>query len=182
MNIKVFRLDENRKEDFYRVHNKEHGHGWCFCVGWWAPTWEAWSRRSAEENRKMREQLFDSNQYDGYLMYDEDRPIGWCQVLPRDFLHKLRLEYKLEPDLEIYAISCFVIIPEYREIGLGRYMLSEVLKDLKKRGVKHVQAFPRRGPKLAVDDLWTGPEKFFEKAEFTLEHDDSKYPVYGIEL
>ncbi len=178
MDLKVAPLDADRREDFYKIHCKENKHGWCYCVAWWAPSWEAWNLRSAEENRRMREQLFDSNIFDGYLLYDGENPIGWVQVGPRDQWHKLRLEYNLDPDPEAYAIGCFVIAPKYREIGLGHYLLEQVLADLKRKGIKYVQGFPRRGEKLAVDDLWTGPERFFEKAEFELERDDPKYPVY----
>nr|MBN2278246.1 GNAT family N-acetyltransferase [candidate division Zixibacteria bacterium] len=179
MDLKVMALDAGHVDDFFRVHSEENGHGWCYCVAWWAPTWQGWMERTAEENRRMREQLFDVEQYDGYLMYDGDKPIGWCQVGPRDRLHKLVLEYKLARDSDAWAITCFIIIPKYREIGLGRYMLEQVLKDLQKKGVKYVQAFPRRGKDLAVEDLWTGPERFFEKAGFELERDDPKYPIYG---
>jgi ribosomal protein S18 acetylase RimI-like enzyme len=126
--------------------------------------------------------LFDAGVYDGYLLYDGSKPIGWCQCGLRDQLLKLRNEYKLESDPEVFAITCFVIIPSYREIGLGHFFLDEVLKDLNKRNVKYVQAFPRRGEKLHVEDLWTGPERFFEKAKFTLERDDPKYPIYGKRL
>ena len=182
MDLKVVPLNADRKDDFYRIHSKENGHGWCFCIAWWAPTWDAWSKRTSEENRRMREQLFDVEQYDGYLMYDGEKPIGWCQVGPRDRLHKLAMEYELLPNSDAWAISCFVILSAYREIGLGGFMLTEILKDLKEKGVKYVQGFPRRGRDLAVDDLWTGPEKFFEKAGFTLERDHTTYPIYSIEL
>lgn len=178
MDLKVIPLTETNKEDFYLVHCDETGHGRCYCIAWWTPTWDAWNKRSSEENRQMREQLFDVGVYDGYLLYDGDNPVGWCQCGPRDQWHKLRLEYKLEPDPEAYAITCFVINPKYREIGLGNFMLQEILKDLKAKGVRYVQAFPRRGEDLAVDDLWTGPEKFFQNAEFTLIKDDPKYPIY----
>jgi len=179
MELKVIRLDADRQADFYRVHNKEHGHGWCFCVAWWVLSWNGWEERTSDENRLMREQLFDVGQYDGYLMYDGDTPIGWCQVGPRDQLHKLVIDYRLPVDHDAWAITCFFIIPKYREIGLGYYMLTEILKDLEKQGVKYVQAFPRRGKKISPEDMWTGPEGYFIKAGFTLERDDPIYPVYG---
>jgi len=182
MDLKVIKLSEDTVEDFYRVHSKENNHDWCCCVAWWAPTWEAWSNRTAEENRKMREQIFDSGIYDGYILYDGDKPIGWCQCCPRDLLFKLKIEYKLETDPDIYAITCFVIAPSYREIGLGHKFVELILSDLKELGVKYVQAFPRRGENLAVDDLWTGPEQFYKKAEFSLDRDDPKYPIYGKQL
>jgi len=182
MEIKVCPLTAELQDDFYRLHSKENDHGWCFCAAWWVPTWEGWSLRTEEENRAIRDQLFSSGQYDGYLMYDGDRPIGWCQAGPRDRLRKLIDEYRLPGDPTAWAITCFFILPEYREIGLGQHMLREVLEDLRKKGVKYVQGFPRRGKHFKVDDLWTGPETFFQNTGFYLERDDPNYPVYGLEL
>ena len=138
--------------------------------------------RTAQENRRMREQLFDIEQFDGYLMYDDNKPIGWCQVGPRDRLIKLCREYRLPYDSDAWAVTCFLIIPAYREIGLGEFMLVEILKDLEKRGVKYVQGFPRRGKNISCEDLWTGPESFFLKADFILERDDPVFPIYGKRL
>jgi GNAT superfamily N-acetyltransferase len=182
MDIRVVPLDNSLRDDFYRVHSEEYGHNWCYCVAWWIPTWHGWEHRMAEQNRMMREQLFEVEEYDGYLLYDGDKPIGWCQVGPRDRLKKLIIEYKLPNDSDIWAVTCFFIAPGYREIGLGSYMLSEILIDLKKRGVRYVQGFPRRGKKLKVEDLWTGPESYFVKNGFKLERDDPIYPIYGKEL
>ena len=182
MDIKVCPLSENSVEDFFRLHSEKNNHGWCFCVAWWVPGWDGWSQREAEDNRSMRDHLFRMGEYDGYLMYDGDEPIGWCQAGPRDRLTKLITEYRLPNDSNIWAITCFFIVPRYRDIGLGRFMLKEILDDLRKKGVRHVQGFPRRGKSLKMDELWTGPEVFFINAGFTLERDDPIYPIYGLDL
>jgi len=182
MDIKVRPLTPETKDDFFRLHSEKNNHGWCYCVAWWVPTWEGWSKRTAEDNRNMRDHLFQIDQYDGYLMYDGDIPIGWCQVGPRDRLKKLITEYRLANDSEAWAVTCFFILREYREIGLGQFMLGEILVDLTAKGVKYIQGFPRRGRHVNVDDLWTGPEKYFIDAGFSLERDDPNYPVYGKRL
>ncbi|PKK82866.1 MAG: hypothetical protein CVT49_11795 [candidate division Zixibacteria bacterium HGW-Zixibacteria-1] len=182
MDIKVRSLTEETSGDYFRLHSDDNKHGWCYCVAWWVPTWEGWSQRSIEDNRSMREHLFRIGEYDGYLMYDGDEPIGWCQAGPRDRLVKLITEYRLPYDSDIWAITCFFIITKYRDIGLGQHMLKEILEDLRKKGVRYVQGFPRRGKNLKVDDLWTGPENFFVNAGFNLERDDPNYPIYGLKL
>jgi len=178
MELRVFPLNADRKDDFYEVHNEKHGSGWCFCVAWWTITWDAWSLRTAEENRQRREQLFEIGHYDGYLLYADGEPIGWCQCGLRDRLIKLRDQYKLPRDTDAWAITCFFIIPEYREIGLAHYFVGEILKDLKSKSVKYVQGFPKRGKNLSVDNVWTGPEGIFIKAGFELEQDHPAFPVY----
>lgn len=178
MDLKVLPLDGDRKEDFYRIHSCDGEGGWCYCIAWWTTSWQAWGMRTGEENKTRREQLFDQNVYDGYLMYDGKRPIGWCQCVPRDYFIKILDQYNLEEDESIYAVTCFLIIPEYREIGLTHYFLGEILKDLRAKGIKTVQAFPKRGKNLAADNIWTGPESAFRKAGFELTTDHPTFPVY----
>ncbi len=182
MDLKVFPLDAARREDFFRLHAADADGGWCFCVAWWTSTWNAWGMRTGAENRQRREQLFQQNVFDGYLLYDGTRPIGWCQCCPRDYLLKLADQYKLQPDPAVYAVTCFLILPAYREIGLTHYFLKEIINDLRRQGVKTLQAFPKRGKNLAADNVWTGPEAVFQKAGFELIQDDPTFPIYSLEL
>ena len=156
--------------------------GWCHCVAWWTPTWgRRWGERTAGENRALRERLFDQGQYDGYLLYVDNRAVGWCQCGPRDRLTKLCRQFRLTSDPEVWAVTCFVIAPLFRKRGLAHYLLGEVLKDLRSKGVRHVQAFPRCG-KGMPHEVWTGPEALFQKAGFQIERDDARRPVYGKRL
>jgi GNAT superfamily N-acetyltransferase len=180
--LKVVPLDAFRCDDFYRIHSVDHGEGWCYCVAWWTPTWDDWSERKAEENRALREQLFSQGQYDGYLLYVNNEPAGWCQCGPRDRLTKLCKEYKLELDPKVWAFTCFVIVPRYRGQGLAHYFLDEILKDLERRGVRELQAFPKRGDGLSKGEVWTGPEGLFQRADFSLEKDDQHRPIYRKQL
>ena len=182
MNISVFPLDASRREDFYQVHSEANGANWCYCVAWWVPTWEGWGQRTAEENLTLRESLFRLGQYDGYLLYIDGEPAGWCQCGPRDHLPKLLEQYKLEPDPQVWAITCFLIAPRFKKQGLTHQLLAGVLKDLSGRGVARVQAFPRRAPDLPDEDRWTGPETIFKSAGFEVERDDPKRPIYGKRL
>lgn len=175
----VFPLEASRREDFYRLHSKTNGADWCYCVAWWVPTWQGWGQRSAEENRALRERLFQRGQYDGYLLYVDGDPAGWCQCGPRDRLPKLLEQYNLPSDPGVWAITCFLIAPPFKKGGLTHQLLTGALQDLRRRGVPLVQAFPRRGKNLPDDDIWTGPEAAFKVAGFELDRDDPVWPVYG---
>jgi GNAT superfamily N-acetyltransferase len=182
MNIRLAKLDSTNIGDFYLLHSESNKMGQCFCTAWWVPTWDEWDNRTSEQNRSLRENLFRDGIYDGYLMYDDDRPIGWCQCGPRDRMPKIRQTYNLTPDPEVWAISCFFLLPEYREIGLAQYFLDEIIKNIKSEGVWHLQGFPCRGKNLTADDIWTGPENIFQKAGFNLEIDNDRHPVYYIKF
>jgi len=178
MQLTVRAIDQSLREDFYKVHCERNGEGWCNCVAWWTPSWEGWGNRSAKENQKLRDDLFDQGQYDGFLLYGDDRPVAWCQCGLRDRLLKLCGQYHLDPDPTVWAVTCFVMTPPLRGTGLTHRFLEEILRQLKNRGVTRVQAFPKRGEGLETGEVWTGPEALFKKAGFRVEREDPKFPVY----
>lgn len=167
--------------DFYALHSEKNGEGWCFCVAWWVPTWDGWGQRTAQQNRQLRESLCRRGEYDGYLLYVDGEPAGWCQVGRRDRLQKLLRDYALEPAPDVWALTCFVVAPRYRRQGLAGALLDETLMDLQRRGVRQVEAYPRRGASHD-GELWTGPEPIFRAAGFRIARDDAERPVLVVEL
>ncbi len=176
----VRRLTADRREDFFRVHCDAEGTGWCYCAAWWVETWDGWGERTGEQNRALREALFDRGELDGYLLYEGGRPIAWCQVGLRDRLEKLVAQFELQPDPEAWAITCFAVIPSERRRGAARFLLTEVLRDLRGRGAVRVQAFPKRG--VDVPEMWTGPEELYRRAGFAVVREDESRPVLALEL
>lgn len=165
------------REDFYRVHSEGSGAGWCHCVAWWVPSWDGWGERTAIQNKSPRDALFERGDRDGYLMYADGDLVAWLQCGPRDGWPKLSAQYGLEPDPEVWAITCFQLVPELRGRGLGHRLLEHVLEDLRARGVVRVRGFPRRGEDLDPGAVWTGPEAVYRRAGFFLERDDPERPV-----
>jgi GNAT superfamily N-acetyltransferase len=182
MRISIHRFSAEHEQGFWRIHDESHGCGWCACAAWWVPTWEGWSERTAEQNRSLRRSLIDSGEYDGYLIYLDDRPAGWCQAGRRDRLTKLVDQFELVPDADTWAITCFLILPEWRGRGLAGKLLSGVLDDLAQRGALRVEAYPRRGSGLDAQDLWNGPESTYLQAGFSVVRDDPRRPVLALEL
>ncbi len=181
-NLRVVRFEPAWREDFFRLHQSHPGGGWCYCIAWWVPTWDGWGERSAEQNLALREALLQAGEYDGYLAYDGSDPVGWCQAGRRDRLEKLVRQFELIPDANTWAITCFFILPAYRRQGLAERLLQAVLIDLRQRGVQRVEAFPRRGESLDVDDLWNGPEAMFLAAGFSVWREHPVRPVLALEL
>jgi GNAT superfamily N-acetyltransferase len=180
--IEVRALDASRREDFYRLHSAENGCGWCRCTAWHVPTWEGWGERTAEENLVLRESLLERGEFDGYLLYVNGEPAGWCQVGRRDRLAKLVRQFELAPDASVWAITCFLIAPDFRRRGVASWLLKEVLQDLQRKGVRWVEAYPKRGEGLEAEDLWTGPEALWLAAGFKVWREDAARPVLRREL
>lgn len=164
--LKIVPLSTETKEDFYRVHADGVCGGWCFCSAWWVPTWEGFNERTSQQNRALREELFANQTFDGYIVYINGEPQGWCQVGRRDQFTKLVNQFNLEPDENTWAITCMALPPRYQGLGLAHEILGLIIADLKASGVKRIQAFPKFAPDLPKDEIWTGPLTIFEKAGF----------------
>jgi GNAT superfamily N-acetyltransferase len=175
--LDVRRFAPEHVDAFHALHDSA---GWCRCVAWWVETWEGWSRRSAEENRALRDRLTADGIFDGYLAFDGDAAVGWCQALPRDRLAKLRAQFGLASDPGTWAIGCFFIHPDRRRQGVARRLLGAVLADLPERGARRVEAYPKRA--TGAGDLWNGPEAMFRAAGFEVVRDDAIRPVLARDL
>src|SRR5207248_3911428 len=125
--IEVHRFEPARRADFDRLHCAADGAEWCQCTAWWTPTWEEFAARTAEENRAHRDALCARGEWDGYLLYEDHAPAGWCQAGPRDRLAKLARQYALAPDPGAWAITCFRTAPARRRRGLAARLLAGVL-------------------------------------------------------
>lgn len=182
MQVEVRRFSPDLRSDFFRLHSEEHGCGWCFCTAWWVPTWDGWSDRSAEENKRLREKLLDQGEYDAYLLYSEDQPIGWCQVGLHERLEKLVKQFSLPPTDSVWAITCFLIVPHYRRQGMASHLLAKIVEDLKIRGAKSVLAFPKAGLSIDQLDMWNGPLAMYLDAGFSIWKDDPSRPILQMVL
>lgn len=151
-------------------------------MAWWVPTWEGWGERTAAENVALREALCDGGEYDGYLAYDGDEPVGWCQVGPRDRLEKLVRQLGLDPDPETWAFTCFLVAPSHRHRGVARALLQHALDDLRASGVARVEAYPRGGEALEPEDAWTGPAALYLREGFARIGDSPRGPVLARKL
>lgn len=166
--VRVAPLDASCTDDFFAVHCEANGLGWCACVAWEVPSWDGWGERTAAQNVALRRQLFDEGRYHGYLLYEDDVAVGWCQCGPRDRWPKLCAAHELAPDPAVWGIPCFAMAPAARGRGLAHALLGGALDDLAGRGVARVEGYPRRG-RHAAGEVWTGPEALFARAGFTVE-------------
>ena len=180
--LSVRKLSLQNREDFYSVHQAGEYGDFCLCGFWWYTGQKDWNERTEEDGRAQREDLFSNGIFDGYLLYEHDQPVGWCQVYPRDQLPRLVDTYHFTPDPAVWCISCFMLVPQVRGKGLAHAFLSEVLVELRKLGVKTVQAFPLSKEGTSAEDNWTGPQAIFSQAGFQKIMDHPRRPVWEISL
>jgi GNAT superfamily N-acetyltransferase len=173
-NIRIDKFQESNRDDFYEIHSEKNGCGWCYCVAWWVPTWDGWGERTAEENRRFREDLLLRGEYDGYLLYHDSQPVGWCQVGRVARLEKVLRQFSLTEDDDVWAITCFLIAPTFRRTGLASQLLQGVIDRLERQGVEKIMAFPKKGEDLDENELWNGPASMFRSAGFDVIGEDDQ--------
>ena len=182
MEIAIKRLSAENQRDFYRVHNNQGCGGWCFCSAWWLPTWEGFGDRTSDENRAVREELFEKQIYDGYIVYFDGEPQGWWQVGKRDQFSKVLNKFELEPDPEIWAVTCMAIPARFQGMGLTHKILALIIEDLRSIGVKRLQAYPKAAQDLPKMEIWTGPLSLYMKAGFKVIKADERRPALELIL
>ncbi|MQC26084.1 MAG: GNAT family N-acetyltransferase [Chloroflexi bacterium] len=180
MDIRIEPFNPGNREDFFDFHSRVGGE--CFCTAWWTPTWEEYAQASAEDNLARREKLLGEGEYDGYLIYADDKVAGWCQVGQRDRLGKVLEQFTLTFEPRTWAITCFQIDPTYQRQGLAAALLEAVIRDLGQRGVKRLEAFPKIDINLPGHQQWTGPITLYEKAGFKKLRDNRSRAVFVYEF
>jgi len=179
--VTVKRVTHETERDFYRIHCDATDNGWCHCVAWWVPTWEGWSERTADQNAALRRQLFDGGTHDGYLVHADDQLAGWVQAWQRDAFAKLANQFGVASDEDAWMIGCVLILPGFRGGGVARQALAQVVADLRLRGARSIDAYPKRGASDA-GELWNGPESTYRALGFKVVKDDAKRPVLRLAL
>ena len=126
--------------------------------------------------RTSAEQMVKSGEIQGYLVYDNNLAVGWCNA--NDRLNYYRVgEFDLSevPDDsdcnycqkkgEIKSIVCFEISPDYRGKGIATLIVKKICVDAKEEGYSFVEAYP------AADGgyegiAFTGPVRLYQKCGF----------------
>lgn len=119
-----------------------------------------------ETLRKYAVEMLGKNRIHGYLAYDGDQSIGWCNAA----------------DIESYAgfvpafarnitcgktisIVCFEIAPAYRRMGIASAFIDRICSDAKSKGYVAVEGYP------ALSDQeneyhYQGSSNLYQKAGF----------------
>ena len=75
----------------------------------------------------------------GILAYDDDQPVGWCSVAPRNTYRNLGGDATLE---KVWSLTCFFIHRTYRQRGLSIALIEMAIETAKKGGGKYMEAYP----------------------------------------
>ncbi len=186
--IEIEKLDVNNSSDYldffdHRAFSDENPNGPCYCTSPnMCPSIEKkmvseFSNGVKETLRKYAVKMLDNQEISGYLAYDGDLSIGWCNCANLNsysqFIPEVAKENKLERTI---SVVCFEIAPNYRKQGIATAFLSRICSDAKKEGYNYVEGYVKRRVNQTEFD-YTGPQRLYLKAGFSEVLSDDKYIV-----
>ncbi len=119
-----------------------------------------------ETLRKYAAEMLDRNMIHGYLAYDEDQSIGWCNAA--DIENYVGFVPAFARNItcgKTMSIVCFEIAPEYRGMGIASAFINRVCTDAKSKGYVAVEGYARLSDQRNDFDF-QGPYRLYQKEGF----------------
>jgi len=165
-------LDNTTWPDFAALVEKHNGiWGGCWCMNFHP---EGWSKpRTAEMNRRDKEQKVCEGRAHAALVYDSDRCVGWCQFGSPDELPRIANRKTYEKGLDSlpqWRITCFFVDKSCRRQGVAPAALKGALTEIAKLGGGIVEGYPdeTEGRKVSASFIHNGTVALFAKHGFEL--------------
>ena len=168
--LTVHPVTAERWPDLERLFGPKGAYGGCWCM------LNRLSRREVEAgkgegNRRAMKALVENGQVPGLLAYDEDEPVGWCSVAPREAFPGLARSRIMKPldARPVWSVTCFFIRKTHRNRGLSVALLNAVCDYVRDRGGELVEGYPVEPKQARMADVfaWTGLAASFRAAGFT---------------
>ncbi|MBR0439125.1 MAG: GNAT family N-acetyltransferase [Clostridia bacterium] len=193
-NIVIRRLDLSTAPDFFdffdnRAFSDGSPNAPCYCNLWHISSDEITEliRKAAtadkgddnwkETLRASAMDMIEKGILKGYLAYEGDIAIGWCNSNDRISYNRVGEFYISETPSEdlpaeeglrkgvIKSVVCFEVSPDFRGRGIASMLLERVTEDAMAEGYQYIEAYPN----ATVQDTFsafTGPKRLYDKAGF----------------
>lgn len=162
--------------DFFdhRAFTDDNPNGPCYCT---SPNQDEESIRKMvgefqqngvkETVRRYAVDLLNKNRIQGYLAYDGDLSVGWCNAADMDsYAGFVPAFARANACGKTISIVCFEIAPGYRGQGIASAFIDRICKDAKAKGYAAVEGYPQLSDQRNDFD-YQGPFRLYRKAGFT---------------
>ena len=120
-----------------------------------------------ETVRKYAVEMLNQNRIQGYLAYDGDISVGWCNAADMESYLGFVPEFARKNTCgKTISVVCFEIAPEYRGMGIASALINRVCEDAKSEGYVAVEGYAKHSDKRNDFD-YQGPVRLYQKAGFT---------------
>lgn len=177
MNLTIQPLSPELTADYleffdHRAFSDKNPNGPCYCT---SPSMDC-----ATEQQMVREfgndvkgvvrryavGLLAEGKIRGYLAFDGDKPIAWCNAANRDdYVRWIPEVARQNAGGKTMSVVCFAVAPEYRGVGVAAALLERVIADARAEGYAAVEGYARARETRDCFD-YHGPMRLYEKAGF----------------
>jgi len=139
--------------------------GWqgCYCTFYFQPKPEAFGTRRAKK-RDYAVWLIEQGIMRGYLAYEENHVVGWCNANDRTQFGRIAPPPAAEKE-KILSIVCFLVQKEFRHRGIATALLERAISDAQRDGYSAVEAYPQRDSKSEFRN-YHGPYAMYARLGF----------------
>jgi len=152
----------------------------CYCMETHRDhTDEEWSERTGVDNRTDMQAMIRDGRVTALLAYVDGKPVGWCNYGETTRLSGVMMKLKLDAAEHsgVGSIACFVIAAPYRGHGVATKLLDAAVERLKARGMRSVEAYPRRQEDSSAQAHYRGSLRMYERAGFEPYRETERYFV-----
>lgn len=138
----------------------------CWCQFWHLRGNAYWAGHGAA-NRARLEQEVRSRSKPGLLAYDDDVPVGWCRLGPRESFERLEHSPKLAriDDQDVWSVVCFYVHPSAKRAGIASALLDAAIERASSHGTLVLEGYPVPVGHMNID-AYTGYLPMFLAAGF----------------
>lgn len=162
-------LTPERWHDLETLFGPRGATGGCWCMFFRLRQTE-FDQQKGEGNRLALQAIVNAGQVPGLLAYDEDKPVGWCSVAPREDFSRLARSRLFQPvdDLPTWSIVCFFVARPYRRRGLAVALLRAAAAYAHRHGARAIEGYPVDTRSSTAPDVfvYTGTASAFLEAGF----------------
>ena len=163
----------DRWDDVRSLFGPNGAYSNCWCT-WWILTGPQFDRATPEERRSVLEALCAEGSAPGILAYEEDRPVGWVAVGPRErYARMMSPRARVNGPLDFadpgWVVNCFYIPTRERGHGIASGLLGEAVGFAFDRGANYVTGHPidvEEGAGPGAAGLFVGTLSMFLRAGF----------------
>ena len=120
-----------------------------------------------ETVRRYAVEMLNQNRIHGYLAYDGETSVGWCNAADMESYSGFVPESARRNACgKTVSIVCFEIAPEYRGRGIASALIHRVCEDAKAEGYAAVEGYAELSDRRNDFD-YHGPARLYQKAGFT---------------
>jgi ribosomal protein S18 acetylase RimI-like enzyme len=186
MNIEIRPLTRDLKDDYiYFFDNMifKENPDWssCYCYDYhFTGDVETCTR---ESNRSAVMGLINEGKMEGYLVYDDDKAVGWCNANNRLNYQRLLKDFDLidDPEEKACSIVCFLIHPDYRRQGIAQKILEKIIEDYSENDYDYIEAYPRKEDSTS-ESSFKGPLELYDRNGFKIHKEHDSYYVMRKQL